>query len=78
MTGTKEAPSAEQSHDAPYDVAALRRRYGISRQEAERLLFRFGSAKSEIDLLLSARDRRPKQRKTEIDTSGERAAFGIG
>lgn len=61
-----------------YDVAGLRRRYGISRQEAARLLRRFGNEKAEVDHLLAASGRTPRHRRGEIATPEEDAAFGIG
>ncbi len=61
-----------------YDVGSLRRRYGIGRHEAERLLQRFGNSKRELDLLLSGKGRTPSHRLRELATPDNKAAFGIG
>jgi hypothetical protein len=61
-----------------YDAASLRRRYGLSRHEAERILQRFGHSRSELDLLLSARGRTSRHRPRELATPEQKAPFGIG
>lgn len=68
----------ETEREPRYDVAGLRRRYGIGRQEAERLLQRFGNSRHELDLLLSGKGRTPLHRLRELATPDNKAAFGIG
>jgi hypothetical protein len=72
-------PSVSETELEPrYDVGSLRRRYGIGRHEAERLLQRFGNSKHELDLLLSGKGRTPSHRLRELATPDSKAAFGIG
>ncbi len=68
----------ETETEPRYDVGGLRRRYGISRHEAERLLQRFGNSTHELDLLLSGKGRTPSHRLRELATPDNKAAFGIG
>lgn len=68
---------AEQD-ESLYHVRSLRRRYGLGRHEAERILQRFGNSKQELDLLLSGRGRTPRHRLEELATSEQKAPFGIG
>jgi hypothetical protein len=71
--------SANETEVEPiYDILSLRRRYGIDRHEAERLLQRFGNSKHELDLLLSGKGRTPSHRLRELATPDSKAAFGIG
>jgi hypothetical protein len=72
-------PSANQTRgEASYDVASLRRHYGIGRHEAERLLEKFGDSKQELDMLLSGKGRTSSHRLRELATPDSKAAFGIG
>ena len=72
-------PSVNETEIEPrYDVGSLRRRYGIGRHEAERLLLRFGNSRHELDLLLSGKGRTDSHRLRELATPDSKAAFGIG
>ena len=71
-------PVNETEVEPSYDVRSLRRRYGIGRHEAERILQRFGNSKHELDLLLSGKGRTPSHRLRELATPDNKAAFGIG
>ncbi|MGZ2461791.1 hypothetical protein ACVINH_006878 [Rhizobium anhuiense] len=67
-----------ENANASYDVITLCRRYAVSRHEAARLLKRFGSSRSELDLLLSGRGRTRRHRRKDLATPEDKAAFGIG
>ena len=69
--------TSQRDREMHYDVVSLRRQYGVSRHEAQRLIERFGSSKAELDLLLAGRGRTAAHRRREVGTPERDAAFGI-
>ncbi|WP_158693553.1 hypothetical protein [Neorhizobium alkalisoli] len=61
---------------AKYSPHELAEKYCISIQQANRYIRRFGSRKKELDRLLSAAERTPVHRASEIDRTSRDVTFG--
>lgn len=64
----------ERDHDI--DEAYLVKTYCVSRQQARRLIKKFGSEKSEMDLLLGAKGRTRQHRKQDVKRTIAQVSFG--
>lgn len=60
-----------------YSALTLNESYGISLEEAERLLARFSRSRKELNMLLAARGRPAGHRPGEFATPLERVCFGV-
>ncbi|CDZ46496.1 hypothetical protein [Neorhizobium galegae] len=88
VTPTFEAPSdrlpekATNSHPHENDARAkytqedLVKNYGLSAQEAQRLIDRFGPFATELDFMLAGKGRPKKHRRQDMERSAEDIAFG--
>jgi len=63
----------EPSKYASHELATA---YGISEQEAVRLIRRFGASVAELDLILAARGRTKNHRRQDMVRTAEEIAFG--
>lgn len=58
------------------DEAYLTKRYSVSRQQARRMIRRYGCDKSDIDFLLGARGRTRQHRRQDLKRSMVQVSFG--
>ncbi|WJR69651.1 hypothetical protein QTA58_17970 [Neorhizobium sp. CSC1952] len=66
----------ETDEPAKYTRHELATTYGISEQEAARLIDRFGASSAELDLILAAKGRTKNHRRQDIAQTAEEIAFG--
>ncbi len=59
-----------------YAAEDLVRNYGLSAQEAQRLIDRFGPFAAELDFILAGKGRPRRHRRQDIERSAEEIAFG--
>lgn len=59
-----------------YAAEDLVRNYGLSAQEAQRLIDRFGPFAAELDFILVGKGRPKRHRRQDIERSAEEIAFG--
>lgn len=65
------------SDDSIKSAADLKRAYGVSQGEAERVVSRFSRLWSELDILLAAKGRTRTHRTRELRTPAKRAPYGL-
>lgn len=70
-------PNPDETNEPPkYNAPDLTAAYGISKQEAARLIKRFGASVAELDLILAAKGRTKSHRRQDIVRTAEEIAFG--
>jgi len=67
----------ENPNDVVTSTSDVSRAYGVSEEQAERLLSRFSRSWSELDMLLAANGRTRKHRAREVQTPAASVPYGI-
>jgi hypothetical protein len=71
------SPNPHQNDTKPqYTPHDLVKNYGLSAQEAQRLIDRFGPSAAELDFILAGKGRPRRHRRQDIERSAEEIAFG--
>jgi hypothetical protein len=71
------SPHPQQNDAKPkYTPEDLVKNYGLSAQEAQRLIDRFGPSAAELDFILAGKGRPKRHRRQDIERSAEEIAFG--
>ncbi|CAN7336097.1 hypothetical protein [Neorhizobium sp. LjRoot104] len=71
-----EAPDPDPHRRRKYAPQDLVKNYGLSAQEAQRLIDRFGSSAAGLDFILAGKGRAKRHRRQDMERSAEEIAFG--
>ncbi|MBP2558857.1 hypothetical protein J2857_001608 [Neorhizobium galegae] len=71
-----EAPDPDLRRKPKYAPQDLVKNYGLSAQEAQRLIDRFGPSAAGLDFILAGKGRPRRHRRQDMERSAEEIAFG--
>ncbi len=74
----KNEPDSGPDERPEYTAQDLVKNYGLSRQEAQRLIDRFGPFAAGLDFILAGKGRPRRHRRQDMERSAEEIAFGRG
>ncbi|KQY14015.1 hypothetical protein [Rhizobium sp. Root482] len=69
-------PLAEPERIRTYSSSQLAREYGLSIQQADRYIARFGSIKAELDSLLASKERTEQHQAADLHRTLDEVTFG--